>query len=125
MAEFATHAAQEESESHVGLYLRVFVGLLILTIVEYFYAKMFAGSMLVLVFGLLLVASVKAGMVGNYFMHVKWEGKWVFGVIIPACILAMILICGLLPDVANSPTKEPRIEEEASLPALLNPGRLS
>ena len=115
MADFATHDAQEESESHAKLYLKVWVALLVLTVLEYFYAKMFAGAMLSLVLGLLVLAGIKAGLVGNYFMHVKWEGKWIYAIIVPACVLAAIAICGLLPDIANAPTKDPVFEEEAAL----------
>ncbi len=121
MADFATHEAQEESESHAKLYLKVWVALLVLTVLEYFYAKMFAGAMLTLVLGLLLLAGIKAGLVGQYFMHVKWEGKWIYAIIIPACILAAIAICGLLPDIANAPTKDPIIEDETAWTAPSGP----
>ena len=30
-------------------------------------------------------------MVGWYFMHLKFEGNWVYGMLVPAGILAMIL----------------------------------
>lgn len=124
MAEFATHEAQEESESHAKLYLKVWVALLILTVLEYFYAKWFAGAMLTLVLGLLVLAGIKAGLVGQYFMHVKWEGKWVYGVLVPACILAVVLIGGLMPDIANAPTKEPVIEDdEAAVSVPFDPAR--
>jgi cytochrome c oxidase subunit 4 len=126
MSEFATHEAQEESESHASLYLRVWVVLLILTVVEYFYAKVFADAFMGLVVGLMVVASIKAALVGQYFMHVKWEGKWIYGVMVPAAILACVLIGGLMPDIANSPTKEPIIEDEQSaVHAPISPSRAS
>ncbi len=33
---------------------------------------------LILLVGLLLLAGIKAGLVGWYFMHLKFEGKWVY-----------------------------------------------
>ena len=46
------------------------------------------------------MALVKAGLVGYYFMHVKFEGKWVYLTIIPAIFMAMVVVLGLVPDIA-------------------------
>lgn len=99
----ADHESAEEHESHVGVYLKVFVTLAVLTAVEYFYARIFKDSFSVLVFGLMVLALVKAGMVGYYFMHLKFEGRWVFYMLVPACILAVVLVLGLYPDVTLHP----------------------
>ncbi len=52
-------------------------------------------------------------MVGWYFMHLKFEGKWVYALIVPAVILATILVLALCPDVAFKPTDED--EEEGTV----------
>ena len=68
----------------------------------------------VLVLGLLCLGLVKAGMVGWYFMHLKFERKWVYLLIIPACILAVFLTLMPCPDMAMKPvTEEESAEEEA------------
>ena len=64
-------------------YLLVWFWLAILTGVEYFYAYGLGRSFFsILLAGLLVLAGVKAGMVGWYFMHLKFEGKWVYLLIV-------------------------------------------
>jgi cytochrome c oxidase subunit IV len=105
-----THLTQEQQQevvSHTGMYLRIFFVLLILTILEYCYASFLPGiSFFTLVIGLMVMAIIKASLVGLYFMHLKFEGKWVYGMLIPAGILAFILTVALIPDVAMAPVSE-------------------
>ena len=62
-------------------------------------------------------------MVGWYFMHLKFEGNWVYAMLVPAGILAIILTTALIPDVAMQPgTEESREEEESTPLSLLEPG---
>ena len=62
-----------------------FSGLAALTLVEYYYASVFKSSFVDSFAGSCsLVAWVKAGMVGWYFMHLKFEGKRVYVLIVPA-----------------------------------------
>ena len=86
----AEMAEELEVESHAP-YLKVWAILAILTLVEYFYAMIFKDHFLLLVLGLVCLALVKAGMVGWYFMHLKFERKWVYLLIIPACVMAVFL----------------------------------
>lgn len=103
----------EEAEAHAP-YIKVWVALLVLTVLEYFYAKWMSGNMTALILGLLLLAGVKAGLVGWYFMHVKFEGRWVYALIVPATILAVILVCGLIPDIASQHVDPMEDEETAA-----------
>lgn len=110
-----------EVESHAP-YLKVWFGLAVLTAIEYFYAGIFKDSFAILVLGLLFWAVIKAGMVGWYFMHLKFEGRWVYLMLIPAGILAMILVLALVPDQAMKPiTEENPPEDEASISAPAEP----
>ena len=43
---------------------------------------------------------IKAGLVGWFFMHLKFEGNWVYIMIVPAFVLATILVLALMPDMA-------------------------
>lgn len=90
-------AEERQQEAHAP-YLRVWLALAVLTAIEYFYASWFSGIFVVLVLGLLLWAALKAGLVGWYFMHLKFEGKWVYLLIVPALLMATILVLALLPD---------------------------
>jgi cytochrome c oxidase subunit 4 len=106
-----TYDQQQHVESHAP-YMKIFYMLLVLTILEYFYAKVFAGSAITLVLGLVILAGIKAGLVGAYFMHVKFEGKWVYFMIVPAAILATIFILALMPDIGMQPIGGGEYEEE-------------
>jgi len=98
-------------ESHAP-YMRVWATLAILTGVEYVYALGFKDHFLVLVLGLVSLALVKAGMVGWFFMHLKFERKWVYILIIPACVMAVFLTLALCPDMAMKPVVEENAGED-------------
>jgi cytochrome c oxidase subunit 4 len=80
--------------------------LAILTGIEYFYAYGLSSFFVILLCGLLVLAGIKAGLVGWYFMHLKFEGKWVYLLIVPAIVLATVLVLALVPDQAMKPTDE-------------------
>ena len=103
-------------ESHAP-YMKVWAILAILTLIEYLYAAIFKDHFLLLVFGLLSMALVKASMVGWYFMHLKFERKWVYLLIIPACVMAVFLTLMLCPDMAMKPVEEESEEETWIAPA--------
>jgi cytochrome c oxidase subunit 4 len=112
-------------ESHAP-YLKVFFALLVLTLIEYFYAHIFKDSFATLVLGLMFWAVVKASLVGWYFMHLKFEGRWVYYMLVPAGILAAVFIFALTPDIAMQPAiDEGTSEDEASsfISAPYSPGR--
>ncbi len=104
-------AEEHQMEAHAP-YLKVWFWLAVLTGVEYFYAFFLKDYFLILILGLLFVALIKAGMVGWYFMHLKFEGNWVYFLIVPACILATIIVLALCPDQAMKPTD---IDEEETV----------
>ncbi len=98
-------------ESHAP-YVRIWFILAVLTAVEYFYALIFKDHFPVLVLGLVSLALVKAGMVGWFFMHLKFERKWVYILIVPACVMAVFLTLALCPDMAMKPVVEENAGEE-------------
>ena len=112
-----TRDQELHTESHAP-YLRVFAALAVFTAIEYFYARIFKDTFGVLVLGLMFWAVIKASMVGWYFMHLKFEGKWVYYMLVPAGILAIILTTALLPDVAMQPVTEENADEEEQPPTI-------
>jgi|GEM_PF-1256692 len=98
-------------ESHAH-YVIVWSILATLTGVEWVYALIFKDHFPVLVLGLVSLALVKAGMVGWFFMHLKFERKWVYILIIPACVMAVFLTLALCPDMAMKPVVEENAGEE-------------
>jgi len=99
----ADHNLTADQERHVeshAPYMKVFWALLVFTILEYLYARFLPLGFAPLVAGLMVMAITKAFLVGWYFMHLKFEGRWVYMLLIPACLLAMIVVAGLTPDIA-------------------------
>jgi cytochrome c oxidase subunit IV len=121
MAEQANLSAGEiekehQAEAHAP-YLRVWAALAVFTLIEYFYAFLFKDAFAILLLGLLFWAVIKAGLVGWYFMHLKFEGSWVYILIVPAFILAAILVMACMPDMVLKPVSEDVEGEEASVVA--------
>ena len=81
-------------------YYKVFISLLIFTLGTFLLAENI-GNKTAAIVSVLLFATVKASLVGMFFMHLKFEGKWKYILLLPTCILAVVLICALLPDIAK------------------------
>ena len=120
-----THDQEMHAESH-SPYIKVFLGLAVLTAVEYFYARVFKDTFSTLVLGLMFLAVVKASMVGWFFMHLKFEGRWVYYMLVPAAFLAAVFIFALTPDIAMQPAADEATAEDettAAVSASPHPGR--
>ena len=118
-----THDQEMAVESHTSQYIKIFLVLTVFTICEYLYASIFANhTFLVLVLGLMTMAIIKATLVGLYFMHLKFEGKWVYAMLVPAGILALILTFALFPDVAMQPITEENPDLEGIETTPVQPG---
>jgi cytochrome c oxidase subunit 4 len=104
---------EHQTEAHAP-YVKVWVALLVLTVIEYEYASVFKSHFSVLLLGLLLLALVKAGLVGWFFMHLKFEGNWVYVLLVPACILATIIVLALSPDMVLKPVAEENPGEDSA-----------
>jgi cytochrome c oxidase subunit IV len=120
-----THDQEMRVESHAP-YIKVFLALAVFTAIEYFYARIFKDSFTTLVLGLMFWAVIKASLVGWFFMHLKFEGKWVYYMLVPAGVLAAVFIFALMPDIAMQPqsdeTSSAEEEETAAILAPLVPG---
>ncbi|QEH34064.1 hypothetical protein OJF2_25980 [Aquisphaera giovannonii] len=115
-------AEELQVESHAP-YMKVWAALAGLTLLEYFYAMLVKDHFALLLLGLLSMALVKAGLVGWFFMHLKFEKKWVYLMIIPACVLAVFLTLALGPDIGlRSSSEDPLDEEEAMSISAPRPG---
>ncbi len=84
------------SRGGTRVYLAVFAGLLALTAVTVLVSYVDLGLLNVVV--ALLIASVKAGLVALFFMHLKGESRLVWGfALVPLLFLALIIL-GTLVD---------------------------
>ena len=112
------HAHGDDHSGHIKTYWRVFWSLAIFTAIEYFYAHIFKGTFLVLVLGLMTWAIIKAALVGLYFMHLKYEGRWVFAMLVPSGLLGCVLVFALMPDIAMQPVVEMNNLDDDSVDAV-------
>jgi len=79
-------------ENHVigyGTYIMVWLGLVALTAVTVSVAGFEFGGVTIII--ALLIATVKSLLVGNYFMHLKFE-KVIFKVFIAVCIITFLIM---------------------------------
>ncbi len=82
----------DHSESHSALFIKVWVALLVLTLVEILLAYIQFGqvAMVTMLMGLSLV---KTALIMAYFMHLKFDKpalSWILCVPMVACLLIMV-----------------------------------
>lgn len=90
------HIPKQESRGHisdVGIYFKVGAALLVLTGVTVGVSYIDWGSTLINVIIALAIATVKASLVILYFMHLKYEGKmvWGYGIMYPLVLFAIMI----------------------------------
>ena len=77
---------------------KIFIALLILTLVEVGWSFLPAGKVIIWG-GLLTMAFMKGFLIFTYFMHMKFEG-WIVKVLIaPTPFLILVVIFALMPDI--------------------------
>ena len=82
----------EHAESHAGLFIKVWIGLLVLTLIEIFLAYIQLGKVAMITI-LMALSLVKAGMIMAYFMHLKFDKpglSWILVVPLVTCMLIMV-----------------------------------
>ncbi len=94
-----------DTEAHVPTtkpYLIVFAALCIFTLISFVVNNQVTSGNLSSITGFLLilgVATIKALLVGAYFMHLIFDWGRLYFVIIPVVIMATMLVVVLLPDI--------------------------
>ena len=84
--------SEHNTESHsvsYGTYVMVWLGLVALTAVTASVAGLELGGITIVV--ALLIAISKSFLVGNYFMHIKFE-KAIFRIFVAVCIITFLVI---------------------------------
>ncbi len=112
---------EQQIEAHAP-YMKVFWTLLVFTLLEYGYAMVAQGNFAILVIGLMVLAITKATLVGMFFMHLKFEGPWVYAFLVPAAFLAVTLVVMLIPDIAMTGNRVMN-SEETPPPAVVAPAQ--
>jgi cytochrome c oxidase subunit IV len=101
-------ADTQHAEAHAGhgptvkLYLLIGLALSIFTAISFLVNGFVKAGSISVQAGfviILAVAIIKATLVGAIFMHLKWDYKYTYFMLIPAFILATMMMIVLLPDM--------------------------
>jgi cytochrome c oxidase subunit 4 len=88
---------------HKVNYVAIFLLLVMLTVVTVVVAFLRLNSELQKVLVALTIASIKAAFVALYFMHLKFEGKLIYLILLVPVFLCIVLVISLIPDVVHAP----------------------
>ena len=91
--------SHEEIKHHIKIYIGVFVALAFLTIAT----VAIAGFHLPLVPAVtiaLLIATIKGSLVATFFMHLGWEKKIIYWILVLTVIFFVVLL--ILPAVSSA-----------------------
>ncbi len=99
-AHAAAHGHAEGGHSSEADYMKIFFALFVLTAAELGCTQLPFGKVFIVLM-LVILAFTKAGLVGMYFMHLKFEGRWKHILLVPPALLAIVLVFALMPDVGG------------------------
>jgi cytochrome c oxidase subunit 4 len=97
------HGHAEPTPHHAVNYLAIFLTLVVLTVVTVGVAFLGIKREWQKVLLALAIASVKATFVVLYFMHLKFEGKLIYLILIIPVFLCLVLVIALIPDIVHAP----------------------
>lgn len=95
---YETSAEAEHHAPHVNSFM-IFLALCVCTAISVVFDVVPMNRQIVAVL-VLAVAVAKAQFVMRYFMHLKFEGRWKYVLLLPTAILACGLPLALAPDIA-------------------------
>ena len=96
----------------------VFVTLLVLTVVTVVVSRFDFGSFNAIV--AIVIATIKAGLVATFFMHLKFEGKIIWMYVVYPLMILFLLVGGTFGDYAERRRIAP-FNESTALPAVVIP----
>ena len=105
-------AGAEQHDHHAKLfkiYMIVAVVLAVCTASSFVFNDLVRHGMLTVVMGFVLilgVAVLKAFLVGFYFMHLKWDWRLLYFIIVPVFILGVMMVIILMPDCVIGPGRD-------------------
>ena len=109
-----THASGgDHGDHHAGLfwiYMSVALVLAVCTASSFIFNELVRHTMLSVVMGfvfILGVAILKSCLVGYYFMHLKWDWRLLYFIIVPVFILGTMMVIILMPDTVIGPYATP------------------
>ncbi|MFO0843125.1 MAG: cytochrome C oxidase subunit IV family protein [Gemmataceae bacterium] len=103
-----THAGEPHGPSF-GAYMAVAAVLSVATISSFFFNTMAQNENITHFTSFVLILSVailKATLVGLIFMHLKWDWRLLYFLLIPAFILGVMMMVVLMPDALLGPSRD-------------------
>ena len=116
------HGHNEPKPFHKVNYLAIFILLVALTVVTVVVAFVHIESEFTKVLVALTIATIKAAFVALFFMHLKFEGKLIYLIMLVPLILCVILIAALIPDIVYAMPFNRMAEHPGHLPGAHLPG---
>ncbi len=95
------HSDSSQPHSHLKELTLTFAALIVLTIVTVKIAKLDFGGVAINISIAMLIASIKAGLVALYFMHLKWEEKLIVGFAALSIPFVILMIATMVWDVSQ------------------------
>ena len=93
------HGTTVPTPHHEVPYVLIFFALLVLTGVTVAIAFIPFPTELINVLLALTVAFIKGSLVALYFMHLKFEGKLIYMMVVVPLCLCVLIVCALIPDI--------------------------
>ena len=93
------HGHTVPTPHHKVNYYAIFGLLVVLTLVTVGVARLDIQAEWITVLLALTIASIKASFVAAFFMHLKFEGKLIYFIMIVPLTFTIVLICALIPDI--------------------------
>lgn len=93
------HGHTEAMPHHKVNYFAIFGLLVVLTIVTVGVAFINIEKEWIKVLLALTIASIKASFVALFFMHLKFESKMIYFILIVPLCFTIVLVCALIPDI--------------------------
>ena len=103
--------------ANLKIYAFVLVALLIGTLLTVGAAQIDMGGPMNIIVGV-IIAVIKASLVVLIFMHLKYEQRWWFGLVLFPLLLVMIIIFSNFPDTARNMHPEDKFGSGLTTPAL-------
>ncbi len=94
----------EQSHSHgdpkrmVKIYIGIFVALAFLTFLTVWVNSLHVERHMQIAIAA-FIAIIKVCLIASFFMHLRFEGKWIFGVVVFSIVAVCILIFLIAPDI--------------------------
>lgn len=108
---------EHEGGHHVN-YMIIFYSLCALTALSVLADLINIPNKIMLIVVVISIACFKASFVLRYFMHLKFEGKWKYLILLPTTVLAIAIPFAIAPDIGlnyydlDVPQKNTLLEKE-------------